>query len=44
LQPLADVLLLCNITKPAFEAMAASYIKDTGDEKTTVVSVEDAIQ
>lgn len=44
LQPLADVLLVCTINKKEFEAMAADYVKETGDEKTTVNSVEEAMQ
>lgn len=44
LDPLADILRACEVSKEEFEQLAAWYIKDTGDKKTSVGSVQDAIQ
>lgn len=44
LDPLADILRACEVSKEEFEQLAAWYIKDTGDKKTSVGSVQEAIQ
>jgi len=44
LQPLADMLLNCQISLFAFEQEAENFVKETGDEKTSVTSKEEAIQ
>jgi protein Tex len=44
LEPLAVTLRACTLTKEEFEAIAAEYIKDTGDKKTSVMSTAEAIQ
>lgn len=44
LQPLADLLKKAQLTKEAFEAEALQYVKDTGDAKTSVKTVQEAIQ
>jgi len=43
LQPLADILLTCDISTQEFNTLAETFIKDTWDEKTSVASCEDAI-
>ena len=44
LEPLAKILAKAQLSKEEFEAEAERYIKDTGDEKTSVKSVQEAIQ
>ena len=44
LEPLAKILAKALLSKEEFEAEAEKYIKDTGDEKTSVKSVQEAIQ
>ncbi len=44
LEPLADILTKAQISKEEFEAEAAKFVKDTGDEKTSVKDVAEAIQ
>lgn len=44
LEPLSDILRACLISAEAFQETAATYINDTGDKKTSVYSVEEAIQ
>ena len=44
LEPLAKILAKAQLSKEEFEAEAEKYIKDTGDEKTLVKSVQEAIQ
>lgn len=44
LQPLADILATAWLTKELFEAKASEFIKDTGDKKTSVKDIEEAIQ
>lgn len=44
LEPLAKILAKAQLSKKEFEAEAEKYIKDTGDEKTSVKSVQEAIQ
>ena len=44
LEPLAKILAKAQLSKEEFEAEAKKYIKDTGDEKTSVKSVQEAIQ
>ena len=43
LEPLAQVLKQAQMSKEAFEAEAEKYVKDTGDAKTSVKSVQEAI-
>lgn len=44
LDPLAEMLKKCNLTKEAFELEAAKFINDTGDAKTSVNTIAEAIQ
>ena len=44
LDPLADILRECAISKEEFKEIATWFIKDTGEKKTSVASVEEAIQ
>ncbi len=44
LQPLADILLACEISSAEFATLAESYIVDSGDPKTSVTSQQEAIQ
>jgi uncharacterized protein len=44
LEPLADILRPAMLTKEALENQAQTYIIDTGDKKTSVTSVAEAIQ
>ncbi len=44
LQPLADILLEASMTKEAFEEKAQEFVIDTGDAKTSVADVKEAIQ
>ncbi len=44
LDPLADILRACMLTKEEFEAQADAFIKETDDKKTSVASREEAIQ
>lgn len=44
LEPLSEVLRACQLTKEEFETQAATFINDTGDKKTSVYNVEEAIQ
>ena len=44
LEPLAKILAKAQLSKEEFETEAEKYIKDTGDEKTSVKSVQEAIQ
>ena len=44
LEPLAKILAKAQLSKEEFEAEAEKYIKDTGDQKTSVKSVQEAIQ
>lgn len=43
LEPLAKVLKECKISRNNFEDMAAGYIQDTGDKKTSVYTISEAI-
>lgn len=43
LDPLADILRKAELSKEDFETEAAKFVKDTGDAKTTVKDVADAI-
>lgn len=43
LEPLAIILKKCEISRKAFEDMAAEYIRDTGDKKTSVYTTAEAI-
>ena len=44
LEPLADILTKAQMSKEEFEAEAVKFVKDTGDEKTSVKDVAEAIQ
>ncbi len=44
LDPLAKVLAKADMSKEDFEAEAQKYIKDTGDAKTSVKDIKEAIQ
>lgn len=44
LEPLAQVLKLCQLSKTDFLARAQEFIKETGDPKTSVKTREEAIQ
>lgn len=44
LEPLAKVLRACALSKEEFEKEAEAFIKDTGDKKTSVASIAEAIQ
>lgn len=44
LDPLADLLRVCALTKEEFEQQADAFIKETDDKKTSVASREEAIQ
>ena len=44
LESLAKILAKAQLSKEEFEAEAEKYIKDTEDEKTSVKSVQEAIQ
>ena len=44
LEPLAKILAKAELSKEAFEAKADEFIKDTGDEKTSVKDRAEAIQ
>ena len=44
LEPLAKLLSSAELTKEAFESRADTFIKDTGDEKTSVKDRAEAIQ
>ena len=44
LDPLAVILRACTMTLEEFELEAEKFIKDTGDKKTSVASVKEAIQ
>jgi uncharacterized protein len=44
LQPLAEILAKAALTKEEFEAKAKEFVKDTGDIKTSVKNVAEAIQ
>lgn len=44
LDPLAVVLRACAMTIEEFELEAEKYIKDTGDKKTSVATIKEAIQ
>ena len=44
LEPLAKILAKAELSKEAFEAKADEFIKDTGDEKTSVKNRAEAIQ
>jgi hypothetical protein len=44
LEPLGRILAKAELTKEEFEAEAQKYVKDTGDEKTSVKDVKEAIQ
>lgn len=43
LEPLAEILKKANLTKQQFEEEAKKFVKDTGEAKTTVKNVEEAI-
>ena len=43
LEPLADILRKAELSKEEFEAEAEKFVKETGDEKTSVKSREEAI-
>lgn len=44
LEPLADILTKAQMSKKEFETEAAKFVKDTGDVKTSVKDVAEAIQ
>lgn len=44
LEPLANILAEAKLSKEDFELEAAKFIKDTGDEKTSVKDLKEAIQ
>ena len=44
LEPLAQILAKAELSKEDFEAEAGKYVKDTGDAKTSVKNVAEAIQ
>ena len=44
LEPLAKILAKANLSKEAFEEKAQEFLKDTWDEKTSVKTIEEAIQ
>ncbi|MCX6824430.1 MAG: Tex family protein [candidate division SR1 bacterium] len=44
LEPLADMLTKAQMSKEEFEAEAAKFVRDTGDVKTSVKDVAEAIQ
>jgi len=44
LEPLAKTLRTCALSQEEFEKEAEAFIKDTGDKKTSVASVAEAIQ
>lgn len=44
LDPLAQILKSCQLSKTDFLARAQEYIKETNDPKTTVKTIEEAIQ
>jgi uncharacterized protein len=44
LDPLAVILRECQLTKEQFETEAKRFVLDTGDKKTTVVDIQEAIQ
>ncbi len=44
LDPLAVILRECQLTKDQFEDEAKKFILETGDKKTTVASIQEAIQ
>jgi len=44
LEPLAQILRACHMTKEEFEQEAEKFIKDTGDKKTSVATIQEAIQ
>ena len=44
LDPLAVILRECQLTKEQFETEAKRFVLDTGDKKTTVSNIQEAIQ
>ncbi len=44
LEPLSEILRKCEITIEEFQSEAEKFIKDTGDKKTSVATIEEAIQ
>ena len=44
LEPLADILTKAQMSKEEFEAEAEKFVRDTGDVKTSVKDVAEAIQ
>lgn len=44
LDPLAVILRECQLTKEQFETEAKRFVVDTGDKKTTVSNIQEAIQ
>lgn len=44
LEPLSKILKECKISRSEFEVMAANYINDTGDKKTSVYTTDEAMQ
>lgn len=44
LEPLGRILAKADLSKEEFEAEAEKFVKDTGDEKTSVKDVKEAIQ
>ncbi len=44
LEPLAQILAKAELSKEGFETEAQKFVKDTGDAKTSVKNVEEAIQ
>jgi uncharacterized protein len=44
LEPLAQILKLCQLSKTDFLTRAQEFIKETGDPKTSVKTLEEAIQ
>lgn len=44
LEPLADILAKAELSKEYFEAEAVKFVRDTGDAKTSVKNVTEAIQ
>lgn len=44
LKPLADILLACELSQQEFFVKAKTFVNDTWDPKTSVISLEEAIQ
>lgn len=44
LAPLAELLKACQLSKDGFESQAKGFVVDTGDKKTSVLSIQEAVQ